>query len=70
MALHYGQPRTISHDSQFRKKSDDFSRRKCPICNRHILPIEKGEIIKLKGKNVLVHKKCKDKCLDSRIPKE
>lgn len=70
MAIHYGQPKKGVYDPGFKKKSGDFSRRKCALCNRSLLPLDKGQTIKLGGKNVLVHKNCRYKYYDKVVPKE
>ena len=67
--MFYTDKRRLVHEPKITEKSDDFVR-KCVLCNRTLLPNQKGDTIRIRDKLAIVHKKCKEKYLDKLIPKE
>jgi hypothetical protein len=69
MVLGYVEPPRSVRSLTRKKKSKDF-RRRCALCGKPLSMTDRGDTLNLKGRTVVVHKKCKHDYFDKIIPKE
>jgi hypothetical protein len=58
-----------SYFEPWRKQEIVGKRRVCAVCGKGLLPFQRTETMTQAGRSYVVHKKCKLRLLESRVPK-